>query len=169
MRMDKLKVLFICKDNSIRSQMAAAFLNTYFGDRFEAYSAGIESSEINPYTVKVMKEIGIDISKGCPKSVEDFRGNKFDCIITLCDYAQNFCSCLPEHKKQLHKGLKDYCIPMLCEIAKKFAVCFPEHMKRCPQAYKGLSDNRVTEEGILTAFRHLREEIFEWLEKEAVF
>ena len=167
--MDKLKVLFICKDNSIRSQIAAAFLNTYFCDRYEAYCAGVEPSEINPRTVKVMKEIGIDISSHCAKSIEEFRGKKSDCIITLCDYAKGFSSCLPEHKKQLHKSFEDYCIPAFCKIAKECEIRFPGHNKPRHKGHKGLFDSKDSEEKILAAFRCLREEISEWVEKEAAF
>lgn len=86
--MEKLKVLFICKDSAVRSQLAAGFLNAYFADRYEAYSAGIEPSEISPNAAKVMKEIGIDISSCRPRRIEGLSQDKFDCIITLCDYAK---------------------------------------------------------------------------------
>jgi len=105
--MTKLKVLFICKDSAVRSQMAAAFLNAYFGDRYEASYAGIEPAEVNPYAIKVMKEIGIDISSCHPKKIEDARGNKFDCIITLCDYAKAQLPALPEHKNNSIRVLRN--------------------------------------------------------------
>jgi arsenate reductase len=123
--MKKQKVLFICKDSAVRSQLAAAFLNAYFGDRYEVYYAGVEPSELNPYAAKVMKEIGIDISSYRPRKIKDLCGNKFDCIITLCDFALAHLPTPSEHKKQLHQGFKDFCIPMLCENAKKFPMCFP--------------------------------------------
>jgi len=58
----KKRVLFICTHNSARSQVAEAFLNSHYGDRYEAQSAGIEPTEVNPYAIKVMAEIGIDIT-----------------------------------------------------------------------------------------------------------
>ncbi len=137
--MNKLKVLFICKDNACRSQMAAAFLNACFGDRYEAYSAGVKPSPINPCAKKAMKEIGIDISSCRPKDIKEFHGKKFDCIVTLCDHAKAHHSTFPECKKHLHKGFKD------------------------PADFKG------TPQELLSAFRCLREEICEWVEKEAVF
>ena len=138
-------------------------MNACFGGRFEAYCAGVEPGEINPVTKKVMKEIGIDISKQCPKNIDEFRGMKFDCIITLCDYAKTFCTKFPEHKKQLHKSFKEYCIPVLCGNAKKLAICLP---KRPP---KYSPDSKDIENDILKAFRYLREAIFEWVEKETAF
>lgn len=164
--MEKLKVLFICKDRAVRSQLAAAFLNTYFGDRYEAYCAGVEPSELNPYAARVMKEIGIDISSCRPKRIEDLYQDKFDCIITLCDYAKAYLSVLPEHKKQLHQGFKDFCIPMLCENAKKFPMCFPEQKKTLQ---RGHYDTKEIEKDNLFAFRYLREAIFYWVENEMVF
>lgn len=166
MKIDKLKVLFICKDSAVRSQMAAAFLNAYFGDRYEAYYAGIEPSEINSNAAKAMKEIGIDISSGRPKKIEDLRGEKFDCIITLCDYAKAHLPALPEHKKQLHQSFKNFCLPMLCENAKNFEMCFPEQKK---VHQKGRYDTKEIEKDTLSAFRYLREAIFNWVENEAIF
>lgn len=65
--MVKQKVLFVCVHNSARSQMAEALLKQIAGDRFEVESAGLEPGELNPLAVEVMKEIGIDISRGIPK------------------------------------------------------------------------------------------------------
>lgn len=165
-RMKKQKVLFICKDSAIRSQLAAAFLNAYFGDCYEAYYAGLEPVELNPYVVKVMKEICIDISSCRPKKIKDLSGNKFDCIITLCDYAKAHLPTLPEHKKQLHQGFKHFCIPMLCENAKKFQTCFLEQQKTLQD---GNYDIKEIEKDNLLAFRYLREAIFYWVEHEMVF
>ena len=153
----------------MRSQMAAAFLNAYFGDRYEAYSAGIESSETNPRLMKVMKEIGMDISSSCAKSIKELSGCKFDCIITLCDYAKTFCSSFPPHRKYLHKSFKDYCRSNFCEAAGKSDVCFPRDSQRRAPGVQVPFDSELTENEIICAFRDLREEIFEWVEKEMVF
>jgi len=69
--MNKIKVLFLCSANSARSQMAEAFLRSYAGDRYEAYSAGLEPKEIHPLTKKVMDEVGIDISGQYSKALKD--------------------------------------------------------------------------------------------------
>ena len=102
----KKKVLFICTHNSARSQMAEGFLNALYGDRYEGYSAGIEPAKINPYAVKVMAEIGIDISTHRSKSIEEFRGENFDYVVTVCDHAKEACPFFPG-EKVLHKGFKD--------------------------------------------------------------
>ena len=87
--MEKTRVLFVCNQNSARSQMAEAFLNNIAGDRFEAHSAGIEPGELNPLAVDAMKEVHIDISKNRTKSVFDLykQGELYAHVITVCDAA----------------------------------------------------------------------------------
>jgi len=99
-------VLFICKHNSARSQIAEGFLNALHGDRYEAYSAGIEPTKVNPYAVKVMAEVGIDISKQRSKSIEEFREKNFDYVVTVCDDAKEACPFFPGDKV-LHKSFQD--------------------------------------------------------------
>jgi arsenate reductase len=86
--------------------MAEGLLNTFHGDRYEAYSAGLEPTRINPYAVKVMQEIGIDISTHRSKNIKEFRGKRFDIVVTVCDQAKEACPFFPG-KKVLHKGFKD--------------------------------------------------------------
>ena len=102
----KEKVLFICTHNSARSQMAEGFLNALYGDRYEGSSAGIEPARVNPYAIKVMAEIGIDISKYRSKSIEDFRGKNFDYVVTVCDHAKEVCPFFPG-EKILHRSFED--------------------------------------------------------------
>ena len=85
--MDKVKVLFVCIHNSARSQIAEAFLNDLAGDRFYAESAGLEPGELNPLVVKVMQEIGIDISNNKTDDVFEFfkQGRIYNYVITVCD------------------------------------------------------------------------------------
>ncbi len=153
--MSKSKILFICKDGAVHSLMAAAFLNTYFGSRYEACCAGIEPAQTNANAEKALKEIGIDISCCNPKKIEDLQQDKFDCVITLCDYAKARLTKAPKHKKELHKSFKSFCLPALCANSGKFPMCSPDHNPIAGDA--------------LTAFRFLREEIFNWVENEAVF
>ncbi|AGK61940.1 protein tyrosine phosphatase [Archaeoglobus sulfaticallidus PM70-1] len=106
MRRMKKKVLFLCTENSARSQMAEGLLRALYGDRFEVYSAGIKPKTVNPNAVKVMREIGIDISSQKSKSVEEFRGMKFDLVVTVCDDAKENCPFFPG-KKIVHKSFTD--------------------------------------------------------------
>jgi arsenate reductase len=90
--MDKQKVLFLCTGNSARSQMAEAFLRKYAGNTFEAHSAGLEPKGVNPLTIKVMDEVGIDISDQTSKGVETYLGKMlFQYLITVCDDADKNC------------------------------------------------------------------------------
>lgn len=87
----KLKVLVICTGNSARSQMTAGFLKSW-DTRLDIYSAGTAPApRINPYAVRAMKEVGIDISSGTPKNVRQFLGESFDYVITVCDEADRDC------------------------------------------------------------------------------
>jgi len=102
----KPKVLFICTRNSSRSQMAEALLTSLYGDTYEAYSAGIEPTEVNPHVVRVMAEIGINISQKHSTGIEHYRGTKFDYVVTLCDHAKEICPFFPG-EQLLHKNFKD--------------------------------------------------------------
>ena len=106
----KIKVLFVCVHNSARSQMAEALLNKLAGNRFESQSAGITPGKLNPVVVKVMKEIGIDISANKTKSVRDFidRSDTFDYVITVCDAANGErCPFFPGNVERLHWEFDD--------------------------------------------------------------
>ena len=70
---NKKSVLFLCTHNSCRSQIAEGLLNSMYGSSYEAFSAGIEKTKVNPYTVEVMKEIGIDLSKHYSKTINKFQ------------------------------------------------------------------------------------------------
>ena len=94
----KKKVLFICTHNSARSQMAEGLLNALHGERYEGYSGGTEPVNINPYAVKVMSEIGIDISNQRSKSIEEFRGKNFEYVVTVCNQAKKTCPFFPGEK-----------------------------------------------------------------------
>ena len=107
--MDKERVLFLCTGNSARSQMAEAFLRDYAGDRYEVHSAGLEPQGINPYTVKVLNEIGIDISDHRSKSVREYMGHViFTYVITVCDHAEEHCPTIfVQQSNHLHWSFED--------------------------------------------------------------
>jgi arsenate reductase len=87
----KKKVLFVCAHNAARSQMAEGLLRSLYGDRYEAYSAGTQPSRINPYAIKVMAEIGIDISTHYSKNIDVFHGIRFDYVVPVCNKAKEEC------------------------------------------------------------------------------
>lgn len=102
----KRKVLFICTHNSCRSQMAEGLLRALYGDYYESYSAGLEATEVNPYAIKVMSEIGIDISNQRSKSINEFKEILFDYVVTVCDSAKERCPFFPG-KRVIHKSFVD--------------------------------------------------------------
>lgn len=90
--MAKVRVLFLCTGNSARSQMAEALLRNLGGDRFEAYSAGLEPKGIHPLTIEALKEVGIDISGQTSKHLKEYFGHKtFQYLITVCSHADQMC------------------------------------------------------------------------------
>ena len=103
----KESVFFLCTGNSCRSQMAEGMLRQMAGDRFEVYSAGVNPTHIHPLAIKVMEEMGIDISKQRSKSVNEFLNRQFDCVITVCDNARQSCPFFPGTYELLHWGLED--------------------------------------------------------------
>lgn len=99
----KKRVLFICTHNSARSQMAEGLLNAFLGDKFEGFSAGIKPTKINPYVIRVMAEIGVDVSKHHTRSIMEFRRERFDYVVTVCDDAREACPFFPGDNV-LHKS-----------------------------------------------------------------
>ncbi len=131
----KKRVLFICTHNSARSQMAEGLMNALPGDQYEAFSAGTEPSQVNPYAIKSMSEIDIDISTNRSKNILEFKGMEFDYVITVCDNAKERCPVFPGGGKHIHKGFTD------------------------PSRAKGSDDQK------LMAFRMVRGEIRDWIQR----
>ena len=139
----KKKVLFLCTHNSARSQMAEGFLRSMYGDRYEAYSAGVIATSVDPHAVLVMEEMGIDIFGQHSKTSSEFGNTIFDLAVTVCDRARQICpicstrlelpSSLPKAREVIHRSFED------------------------PAAALG------TEEEQLIAFRRVRDEIKDWL------
>ena len=107
--MSKQKILFLCTGNSARSQMAEAFVRKYADDRFEAHSAGLEPKGLNPLTVKVMDEVGIDISGQTSKGVDTYLGKMlFQYLVTVCDDADKNCPTVwPGVNTRMHWSFQD--------------------------------------------------------------
>ena len=102
-----MRVLILCTGNSARSQMAEELLRHEGGPVFEVASAGTKPTHVRPEAIAVMREVGIDISSHRSKSVEEFRGQAFDYVITVCDNAKDSCPVFPATTKRLHWSVKD--------------------------------------------------------------
>jgi arsenate reductase len=101
------RVLILCTGNSARSQMAEGLLRHTAGDMFEVQSAGVSPSSVRPEAIEAMDEIGIDISRHRSKSVDEFVGQDFDYIITVCDNAKETCPVFPGKARRIHKNFED--------------------------------------------------------------
>lgn len=103
-----MKILVLCTGNTCRSQMAEGFLKA-FDNFIDVYSAGTKpETKVNPHAVKVMKEMGIDIGKNKPETVETYIDKPFDYVITVCDGAKEICPVFTgKVKNQIHIGFED--------------------------------------------------------------
>jgi arsenate reductase len=104
---DKKRVLFLCTHNSARSQMAEGLLRYMASDRFEVFSAGTEVTRVHPLAQKAMNEIGIDLSLHRSKSLDEFTGQEFDYVITVCDRANESCPIFPGETQRIHWSFDD--------------------------------------------------------------
>lgn len=102
-----MKVLILCTGNSARSQMAEGLLRHEKGPEFDVYSAGTKPGYVRPEAIQAMKEIGIDISNHRSKSIDEFAGQEFDYIITVCDHANEQCPVFPGRAHRLHHSFED--------------------------------------------------------------
>src|SRR5260221_12892612 len=104
----KQRILVLCTGNSARSQMAEGWLRLAAGDRFDVFSAGSRpSGYVHPGAIQAMAEIGSDISDHVSKSMNDFKGQKFDYVLTVCDNAAEECPVFPGKATRLHHGFTD--------------------------------------------------------------
>lgn len=104
---DKKRVLILCTGNSARSQMAEGLFRHDAGSRFEVASAGVEPTAVRPEAIEAMNHIGIDISRHRSKSVDEFAGQEFDYVITVCDNANEHCPVFPNNTKRIHWSIDD--------------------------------------------------------------
>jgi arsenate reductase len=129
----KKRVLILCTGNSARSQMAEGLLRHDAGDRFQVFSAGVKPSHVRPEAIAVMREVGIDLSGHRSKHVDEFAGQSFDYVLTVCDNARESCPVFPGGTVMIHQNFAD------------------------PAAVSGPEQQR------LAAFRKVRDEIREFL------
>jgi arsenate reductase (thioredoxin) len=135
---EKKKVLILCTGNSARSQMAEGLLKHITNDRYEVYSAGTKPSIVRPEAIRVLAEIGLDISQNRSKSVEEFTNEEIDYVLTVCAHAQENCPYFPAKTKMIHHAFED------------------------PAEVRGDEKTR------LHAFRHIRDEIKNYFENDFV-
>jgi arsenate reductase len=131
--MKKSRILILCTGNSARSQMAEGLLRHDAGDRFEVFSAGTKPSQVRPEAIEVMGEIGVDLTAHRSKHADEFDGQPFDYVLTVCDNAKESCPVFLGEARRLHHSFED------------------------PAAKHG------TEEERLDVFRRVRDEIREYL------
>jgi arsenate reductase len=129
--MQKTRILVLCTGNSARSQMGEGLFRDEGGGGYEVSSAGTKPSQVRPEAIAVMREIGIDISGNRSKSVDEFAGQAFDFVVTVCDSARDNCPVFPGATKRIHWSLED------------------------PAAVEGPEDER------LAAFRRIRDQLRE--------
>jgi ArsR family transcriptional regulator, arsenate/arsenite/antimonite-responsive transcriptional repressor / arsenate reductase (thioredoxin) len=103
----KVRVLFLCTHNSARSQMAEGILRKRSGRNIEAFSAGTEPTIVHPSAIRALQEMNIDISRQQSKSLQEFLGQNFDYIITVCDRAREACPVFPGDLEQIHWSFPD--------------------------------------------------------------
>ncbi len=133
----KPRVLFLCTGNACRSQMAEGWTRTLFGEWIEVYSAGIEPHGVDLMAARVMAEVGVDLSHHRSKSVDEFRGQSFDLVVTVCDHAHEQCPVFPGAKRAVHRGFDD-----------------PPRLARSAR----------TEQQVLSPYRRVRDEIRAFVE-----
>jgi arsenate reductase (thioredoxin) len=102
-----IRVLFVCTGNSARSIMAEALLRRHGGDRFEVHSAGTVPRGVNPLTLRVLEDAGIDATGARSKSVNEYVGQTFDYVVTVCDEARQVCPVFPGVHESMHWGYED--------------------------------------------------------------
>ena len=103
----KQRILFLCTHNSCRSQMAEALTNHFLGERFQACSAGTEATRVNPLAARVLTELGIDTASLRSKTVDEFAGQNFDHVVTLCGDANEKCPLFFGGVQRIHHGFDD--------------------------------------------------------------
>jgi arsenate reductase len=103
----RMRVLFVCTGNSARSIMAESLLRKHGGDTFEVFSAGTHPRGINPLTIRVLEDAGLPTRGLRSKSVEEFLGQEFDYVITVCDQAREACPVFPGSHQGFHWGYDD--------------------------------------------------------------
>lgn len=145
-RAEPIHVLFLCTGNSCRSQMGEGWARSLLSVRVEAHSAGTKPQGLNPLAVRVMHEVGVDISRHESKPLESLREIEFDYVITVCDSARESCPTFPAKVRLIHQSFDDP--PRLAQNARSDDEALPhyrrvrdeirEFVQRLPQFWQGV-------------------------------
>lgn len=130
----KKTILFLCTHNSARSQIAEGLVNSFFYEKYKAYSAGTEPGKVNPFAIKALSEIGVDISSHYSKPIDEFNDKHFNYVVTVCDKAKESCPAYLNTDEFIHEGFED------------------------PSSFEGSNDLK------LEKFKEVRDSIRNWLE-----
>ncbi len=145
----KKRVLILCTGNSCRSQMAEGLWRRHGGDRWEVFSAGLEPTRLNPRAVEVMAEIGIDIAHQTSQSFDEFVGQPFDLVVTVCSNAEASCPAFPGATRRLHwpfddppraRGTDEAVLQVSRRVRDEIASAVREWLEREPAAPEGAAD-----------------------------
>jgi arsenate reductase len=142
---DRKKVLFLCYHNSARSQMAEGLLRELYRDRYEAYSAGAQATEVDLRAIKVMREMGIDISNRRSKAANKYSGILFDIAVTMCDDAKVLCP--------------------VCAVSLQPSAFAPAAKVTIHRTFIDPATVVGSDEDRLVVFRQVRDEIRNWIIK----
>ena len=104
---DKKNIIFICTGNACRSQIAHGLLQNIANNRFNVFSAGSHPSRVHPMSIKVMEEIGIDISHHSSDQIDDYIDKGIDIVITVCDDVNKLCPVFPGNVQRIHWSIDD--------------------------------------------------------------
>jgi arsenate reductase len=147
---EKIKVLFLCNHNSVRSQMAEGLLRHYYGEKYEVFSAGSTPTQVNPLAIQVMVEIGIDISGHRSKSIEEFQDKDIDLVVSVCQSSA--------------KAICLFCAsPLVQGRPEIITSILPKAKKYIHRPFKDPSEVEGSEEEKIAAFRKIRDEIKAWV------
>jgi len=148
--MKKMKVLFLCEHNSARSQMAEGLLKHLYGEKYEVFSAGTNPTQVNPFVIKVMAEIGIDISDHFSKSIEEFRNREIDLVVSVCwSSPKLMCSLCSS--------------PMIVGRPEIINTTIPGAKHYLHHGFEDPSEAEGSDEEKLNAFRRTRDNINKWI------
>lgn len=137
----KTKLLYLCTGNSCRSQMAEAWTRLLKGDLYEVFSAGIEAHGLNPSMVKVMGEVGIDVTGQTSDLITEFLDSGIDIVVSVCAHAEENCPIFPGKVSRVHQGFEDP-----------------------PKLARELAAKGASPEEQLEPYRRVRDQIRAWVE-----